>query len=463
MADRSGRELVVRMLAEELREHLPVEDHKYPVGHLFSIAEVCSRKPERLTALLRVVESVEQGSRPMAALRDLVRGMTTLELWSPETRAELFSLLSGVVVPDIEHVYLVVGGSLAPRLRGHTTYAEVFRTLEALNARPDGVPRSLLFVEHVAARVRTELAVRLHRWADRQAAALGLSAELHEARREIRAGGAAPTAHRSIAYAVFQLRREGLTGDAYRLSHWRQLDQSNGWHPVRGADFVGDLDAVKRHVAERVEDFEVDWGGFTPDVHIEFVLPAEILNLDVDQWPWETDAALPEPLGCRYPVVVRSLDRMTTPKYHRSWHLRWERLRSQLDHRGRLDADATCWGGDGSDRSLRALMSSLQRNAAAVSLVLASPPRPESSGRDEVAVALRAGIPVMLWDRAGPAGDFADRARTLLHEVGPHDLLERVRLARTHAFEAGAAGFTVLWDDPSRVVVPVHPAAPEGV
>ncbi|MBY8849120.1 hypothetical protein K7G98_11540 [Saccharothrix sp. MB29] len=158
MADRSGRELVVRMLAEELREHLPVEDHKYPVGHLFSIAEVCSRKPERLTALLRVVESVEQGSRPMAALRDLVRGMTTLELWSPETRAELFALLSGVVVPDIEHVYLVVGGSLAPRLRGHTTYAEVFRTLEALNARPDGVPRSLLFVEPSARAHRTDRA-----------------------------------------------------------------------------------------------------------------------------------------------------------------------------------------------------------------------------------------------------------------------------------------------------------------
>ncbi|WP_306746774.1 effector-associated domain 2-containing protein [Saccharothrix yanglingensis] len=136
VADHSGRALVVRMPAEELRGHLPVEDHEYPVGHLFSIAGVCSRRPERLTALLRVVESVERGSRPTAARRDLVRGMTTLELWSPETRAELFALLSGVVVPDIEHVHLVVGGS-------------------------------------PAARVRTELAVRLHRRADRQAAAPG--------------------------------------------------------------------------------------------------------------------------------------------------------------------------------------------------------------------------------------------------------------------------------------------------
>lgn len=82
LADRSGRELVVRMLGHELREHLPVEDHKYPIGHLFSIAEVCGRRPERLAALLRVVEMVEQDSRPMAALRELVRDMTALDLWS---------------------------------------------------------------------------------------------------------------------------------------------------------------------------------------------------------------------------------------------------------------------------------------------------------------------------------------------------------------------------------------------
>lgn len=463
LADRSGRELVVRMLGDELREHLPVEEHKYPVGHLFSIAEVCGRHPERLTALLRVLELVEQDSRPVAALRELVRDMTTLELWSTEARGELFALLSGVVVPDIEGIYLTVAGPLAPRLRGSTTYQEVFRTLETLNARPDGVPRSLLFVEHIAARVRAELAVRLHRWVDRQAAALDLTAEVTALRWEIRGGGRPSPPRTSDAYVVFQLRREGLGGGVYRLSHWRQLDLSGGWHPVRGADFTGDLGGVKHRVAELVEEIEAEWVGFAPRIHVEFILAGELLNLDVDQWPWETDALLPEPLGCRYPVVVRSLERMAARKYHRSWHLRWERLRSQLDRDGAIAADATCWGRDGSARALRELMSTLQRNDAAVSLVLSAPPSPESRGRDEIAVGLRAGIPVVIWDRAGSDDDFVARARELLHSDRPRDLLERVRLARSDVFEAGGdRGLTVLWDDPSRVVLPAHPTAPEG-
>ncbi|QFZ21970.1 VMAP-C domain-containing protein [Saccharothrix syringae] len=464
LADRSGRELVVRMVGEALREHLPVEDHKYPVGHLFSIAEVCCRRPERLSALVRVLEMLEQDSRPMVALRDLVRDMTTLALWSDEARGEVLALLSGVVVPDIEGVYLAVAGPSAPPLRGSTTYQEVFRTLETLNARPDGVPRSLLFVEHIAARVRTELAVRLHHWVDRQAAALDLAAEVASARWEVREGRVAAPARPSDAYVVFQLCREGLRGDVHRLSQWHQLDLSTGWHPVRGADFTGDLEAVKHRVAEAVEGLEADWAGFAPRVHVEFVLAAELINLDVDQWPWETDAPLPEPLGCRYPVAVRSLERMAARKYHRSWHQRWELLRSQLDRTGAIHEDATCWGGDGSARAVRELMSKLQRDAAAVSLVLSSPPHPESRGRDEIAVGLRAGIPVVIWDRAGSDDGFVARARRLLHEDNPRDLLERVRLARSDVFEAGGdGGLTVLWDDPSRVVLPVHPTAPEGV
>jgi hypothetical protein len=461
LADRSGRELVVRMLADQLREHLPVEDHKHRVGHLFSLAEVCGRHPERLTALLRVLELLEQDSRPVAALRDLVRDMTALELWSPETRGELFALLSGVVLPDIEAVYLAVAGPLAPRLHA-TTYQEVFRTLETLNARPDGMPRSLLFVEHIAARVRAELAVRLHRWVDRQAAAMDLAQEVAAVRREVRGDRPRPP-RTSDAYVVFQLRREGLDDDFYRLSHWRQLDLSDGWHPVRGGDATGDLDRVKRRVAEVVEEIEGEWAGFGPRIHVEFVLAGELINLDVDQWPWETDAPLPEPLGCRYPVVVRSLERMAARKYHRTWHERWARLRAQLDQAGAITAEATCWGRDGSARAVRELMSLLQRDAAAVSLVLGSPPRPESRGRDEIAVALRAGIPVVVWERGGSDDGFVARARELLHSDRPRDLLERVRLARSAVFEAGGdGGLAVLWDDPSRVVLPVHPTAPEG-
>ncbi|WP_406601911.1 VMAP-C domain-containing protein [Lentzea sokolovensis] len=112
-----------------------------------------------------------------------------------------------------------------------------------------------------------------------------------------------------------------------------------------------------------------------------------------------------------------------------------------------------------------------ERRPKLVSLVLSESPQVAKSGRDEVAVGLRAGVPLMVWHREKcDSAEFVAVVEELLHGVDdPHHLLERIRLARATAFEEGAAArhvcgkLTVLFDDPARVVMPVPPAAPEGV
>lgn len=472
LADRSGRNLVARMVCDELREQLPFEEHKHTVGHLFSLAEVCKQHPRGLTAMLQVLERIEQGSRPMAALRAIVAEMTALELLPAEESKRLFTLLQGVVVADIADIYDAVAGPAAPRLREQTTYIEVFRALETLNSDPSGMPKPLVFVEHIAARVRPELAIELRRWVEHQAVRMDLAPELKVVRDDIleTRGPMAPPP-RSDAYLMLQLQREGCTGDRYRLSHWRQLDLSAGWSPHRGGDLVDGLDAMKQHVAALVEEVEADWGQYRPDIHIEFVLPSEIINLDVDQWPWETDTLIPEPIGCHYPVVVRSLDRMVLRKWHRPWHARWEELSTQLTSAGVIERESAFWSRCSTSDGLRELVSNFERKPKLVSLVLSAPPQVEKVGQDEVAVGLRAGVPLMVWHREKcDSAEFVAVVKELLHgEDDPHHLLERIRQARTTAFEEGAAGghvcaeLTILWDDPARVVVPIHPAPPEGV
>ncbi len=471
LADRNGRNTVARMVCSELREQLPFEEHQQAVVHLYSLAEVCAQHPKGLTTLLRVLERIEQGSKPMGAVRAIVAEMTALEILPAEETKRLFTLLQGVVVSDIADIYDAIAGPAAPRLREQTSYREVFRALETLNSDPSGIPKPLLLVEHIAARVRPELAIELRRWVEQQAIRMDLAPELKVVRDN------APETHSSltpppssVAYLLLQLQREGSTGDRYRLSHWRQLDLSDGWTPHRGRDLVDHLEAMKGHVASLIEEVEENWGQYRPDIHIEMILPSEIISLDVDQWPWETDTLIPEPIGCRYPLVVRSLDRMVKRKWHRSWHARWQELLAQLTIGHAIQRDSACWSRSATDSGLRELTSKFERKPKLVSLVLSAPPQVEKAGQDEVAVGLRAGVPLMVWHREKcDSAEFVAMVDELLHgEDDPHHLLERVRLARATAFEEGAARhvcgkLTILFDDPARVVVPVPPAAPEGM
>ncbi|MFD0206176.1 MULTISPECIES: VMAP-C domain-containing protein [Saccharothrix] len=472
LSDRAGRNLVVRMMSAELRETLLVEEHHTAIGHLFNLAEVCQQSPERLSALVRIVSRIDHDTRAMVELRRVVAELTPLDLFPTSDRAKLFTLLAGVVVPDIADIYRVVAGPTAPSLYGPTTYAEVFRVLETLNAGPDGLPRPLVFVEHIAARVRTELAIELHRWNESQAVSMNLLAELTAVRDSLRPEAAQPLTPPpgSPAYLVLRIGGEGPGGKKFRLSSWRQLGEPNPWAPLPGQDVVGTLDEIKWHVAALIEKVEDDWAQYSPDIRIEFVLDYENLNLDVDQWPWENDDDLAQPMGCRYPVVIRSLERMTTRRYHREWRQRWVELSGQLERAAGLAHTSTCRALSGTEEGLRELLTRFNTDRALVSLVLSAPPRPENAGRDEVAAGVKAGVPLMVWHRHDcGTPEFSDAVESVLHGQDELHPLERVRLARNTAYkEAGrrhvGAALTILYDDPDRIVVPSQPGPPrEGV
>jgi hypothetical protein len=215
---------------------------------------------------------------------------------------------------------------------------------------------------------------------------------------------------------------------------------------------------------------ESDWAPYESDIVLEFVLPRELLNLDVDQWQWETESPFPEPVGCRFPVCVRSLDRMIARKWHRQWYIRWKQLKSQVLDKGVISPEAGFWSRPDDEWTLRRLTSYFERVSGVVALVLGAPPAAGVTEFDEVAVGLRAGIPVIVWHRQDCGSEeFVATVKDLLHAEEQGLLLDRVRLVRTNAFaneaEAQHVGnhLAVLWDDPERVVVPDRPGPPEEV
>jgi hypothetical protein len=462
METSQDRNFVVRLLADRLGTIL-IDESPKPHQHILSIVEVAARRPDGLPALLEIVGELDKGTMYLREVERIIAERTALELWPEEEREKLFALLSGMIFTDLVELYRQVGGPSAPELPAETSYREVFLSLETLNADPDGLPKPIVFVEHLASGRRSELAIELRRWSDRQASRLGVITELQKMRRASQAPPPGPPPN-SPAYLVFLLRRVGLTGERYQLCHWHQLDLAEGWHPERGEDFFGSLEEVKVQVATLIESVETKWARYQPDIRIEMVLSGELLNLNVDQWAWEVESPLPPvPIGCRYAFAIRSLERMQAGKWHRSWHARWSVLTGQL----KIGAIAENSGRRAeADGSIRSLVADFENNPDVVALMLSKPPDPDAQhGGDEVLVGLRAGLPIIVWSREDcDSEDFLAAVGDLLHGDGPGSVLQRVRTIRTTAYEshAGHVGhhLALMWDDPERLVVPADLGPP---
>jgi hypothetical protein len=415
---------------------------------------------------------MEQDSKPMTQLRRLVAGMHTLDLFENDDLTRLLELLAGIVVPDIADIYRAVADDDPSGLRRAMNYREVIRELENLNARPDGIPRPIVFIEHLAAKLRKDLALELHRWVDEQAAKRGITAEVEDLREGLRTDPPDDTRPRpgAIAYLVLVLRTEGPTGDSYRLSTSRHLGIDDVWRPLPVGDRIGTLEGIKAHVVNVVEQAERDWAWYGPDIRVEFVLGRDNINLAVDQWPAENDEAVPEPLGSRYPTVVRSLERNSDDKYLRLWRLRWRTLAGQARTRRPVARDGFVRADDAGQDGVQKLRSTLSRRQDVVSLLLSRPPEAHPEPQDEVMAAVKAGVPLIIWHREDCHSDrFVRAVDYLLHdEDDENPFLERVRRARATAFGEShnhnpCGDLTVLYDDPMRRVLPHRASPPEEV
>ncbi|WP_326958153.1 VMAP-C domain-containing protein [Amycolatopsis sp. NBC_01286] len=472
LSDPNSRRLVLRLLSDELGYLLPVNEYSQTNLHLLAIVDSCRQRPDGLLVLLGVLESVEPGTIALTEVRQIILDLTSLQAWTAEERHQLFGLLSGVTASDVTDIYAHVAGTGAPPLPPEASLEQAFLLLETLNCGPDGVPKSLMLVEHVAARLRFDLAAEIRGWVDEKARRMDLVKELEGFRNQIK--GVArlvdPPKPRSEAYLVFLLQPDGPTGDGYLLSHWRQLDVSSGWYPERGPDFFGGFDEVRRKVAELAEKVEGEWAPYDPDIRLDFILSRDLLHLDVDQWQWEVETSIPEPLGCHFPMGVRSLERMKARKWHRAWYVRWKELKAQAGGGGPIALESGFWSPRDEARNLRELTAWFEAKPDLVAFVLSEPPRPFTVESDEIAVGLRAGFPVMVWHREDcRSEEFSHTVKELLHAEDPHHLLERLRLIRLSAFAEGPEGshvgsrLAILWDDPERMVVPQRPTAPEAV
>jgi class 3 adenylate cyclase len=370
-----------------------------------------------------------------------------LDLLPAEELRRIQERLLMITIPQLRTLVHRAAGPGIPPAGGFANAWEAFSYLEEFNAGGDGFPPALMFVELVACQVAGNVSAHLKRWNDDQARRLRLEAQLHARREAI-----VPIPDHSLLYLMIVVELDGIDPVLYRVSHWRQ-DDATVWPPARGETHVVTFDDLEQCVDNLVVNAEKAWSGHAGPVAVEFVLPRALLDLPVHHWHKEHDSGDPRPLCLDYPIVVRSLERMQSPHWHRVWHQRWQILiNDPLTARVHFAQPADT----GEPHRIDAILS----DPRLVLMVLTvAPPRQPRTGADELTAALRSGLPALLWHPEVSPEVLREVVTQLIDDDGLGDLPGRARASRQAAFEVSASFYldiirdlVVLWDDPHRLV-----------
>jgi hypothetical protein len=405
LQDGASRELVVSQIEAWTGERVPADD-------LARLVEVAAGRPAGLATLIDLVGGME-GQTP-----DVRRVGQLYDEW------EAFDLLPNADLVLLREILrdqpVDIGAAVPPHIvsADHDTAWSAFVHLAGYNAGPDGVPPCMAFLERLADQLGSDVAARVRAWNDDVATDLGIMRQL----RTVRDWSGPHADVTSGSSLIVQLEPDPLDADIYRLSHWTRHDPAGG-SVQRGEDSIVTMTDLPARVEELIE--RVDPASASA-VTLEFVVPHTLLDLPFELWSRA-------PAG-DYSVVLRSLERIQSRKWHRPWHERWRHLRQDSSPR-------VFWANE-AEGSARDLADSLAENKDVVCLVLSTPPGQDS--RQELQVALRSGVPVIIWHREDCST-----------ESFLNDLPLRVReLRRRPEVPTGTPppgeNLVVLWDDPER-------------
>ncbi|MFC8868915.1 hypothetical protein ACFUAC_14810 [Streptomyces sp. NPDC057148] len=336
---------------------------------------------------------------------------------------------------------------------------QLFLHVLAWNTQPDGLPPAVLLLDRavpLAAAHGHRAALR--GWVDEWAGRAGLAPELKR-RREARARTVRdPDVPRCLIVAV-EPARDGT--DDVVVRPW--LNTAPGhWDPQPGAPAVTTLEDLGPAVDDALRQGARIWGGpqeaggggqGRPPAYVEFVLPYDLLNHDVASLTYRIGDGRPLPLGLKYGVHLRSLERMRTDDVlvRHQWQERWQALRQHgVGVHGWTEPDA---------RRLDAWQATLAGDTRHTAVVLDAPAG--LSAMEALKAAIAEGIGLAVWDRRGA---FPEERREVVTAVfasvpTPGQIPVAIhRLRRSAELNQQGPGRLLgrhigfFWDDPTRIV-----------
>lgn len=366
----------------------------------------------------------------------------------PEARLrEMRELLRQAPEVPVGRVHRAARGTYERLPLGREDIVAAFDHLVEANARADGLFPFMLYVEYVAALVPSGLGRRMRRWNASVADGLGVLDAL-----ETLTAGLVPVRSgpaEGMAYLAIQIERAD-DGDGYLVSSWTKEDASSPAHPDF-QDFASPDEDLEMTVERVISSGEASLSGVDTPVQLEFLLDRELVDLPVEEFSTHRSSGLPRSLVRHYRMVIRSLERQRDPAIRRVWSRRWRSMR-ETPHECSWHE---CGGMGGlSPADLQDILGRDMAGRVVAVALLDAPRKPEPGIVHSYDVALREGVPAMLWSRsAGAVPALGDLAKQLFAANQLNALAAKIHESRGSLISDGVLLFM---DDPDNVYVPVR-------
>ncbi|MFI9154138.1 hypothetical protein [Streptomyces sp. NPDC053367] len=462
-----------RVLSEQLDTHVDLRGSKQREDVVVLVqAALGVTGGERV--LIDVVQVME-GTSAATELEQLVLSLST-EALPPRLPGPLTprDMDSAIGLLDAAETGLPLGrlrdelaADLQVELPTGLSARQLFAYATELNVQPDGVPPAVLLLDRAAELTRVPgWSHALVTWAEGWAERNGLLAQLEQRRARRAEATPDPTIPRCLVVAV-EPARDG-SGDIV-VRTWLNAVPGH-WHPQPVDPEVTRLDdlaaAVERALKQTMRlsaahDTPPGGSGSSAPPYVEFLLPYDLLNFDVAGLTVRTGDGNPLPLGLKYGVHLRSLERMRADDFlvRAQWKARWHTLQTEgITVHGWRAADA---------QDVGRWQAALAAEPSCTAAVLDAPD--SGAATEALKAAVAEGIGLAVWDRRG---EFPEERREVVAAVfaavqQPARLPGVIHELRRRA-ELDSAGpqlvsrhLAFLWDDPNRLV-DVHTTADHG-
>jgi hypothetical protein len=445
-ADHADRLALVDRVSHRRGVALAVVSVPHERTHLQFLVRACTAE-DCLADLIETIQAEldEQARWRLLQLNDEWDGVAH---FSDHDWLEIKKTLLQVDVTNGNALFHAVQRRYPPPMHCRSVW-HLFAYLAGSNGDDQGVPLFMIFLHMVAYQVESRLNRPLRTLLNRLASDWDITGSFQRAAlRHLRAIG---SGERVAAALLILIDPHPMVPDTYTVTHWY------GWRDdravlVNGGDRVVPRDRLESAVQHIVQDTEDRWPIDDRPLRIEFILPFELLNLPVEHWPKEYDPQDgPVPLYEHYPVVVRSLDRIRNRGRHRVWRSRWRTL----------EESPTLVNCQFAEDVHPRLEQTINLDRRIVAVVLSEPPVSQSSaGMSEIRIAIRTGIPIIIWHRSPHPGVEFRLAVDELFAYGeiaevPDRVFElRLRPPLSDDSRSGSGtgpDLVLLWDDPIRL------------
>ncbi|MGW1209786.1 VMAP-C domain-containing protein [Streptomyces sp. NPDC002499] len=465
LEDQPGRVYFAGLLSERLNHHVDVRGTKQREDAI-ALARAALSVADGRRVLVEVVR-VFEGTPVATRIERLLAPMAASTVWSPLlsgplTEDDIDSALALLTAAEPKLPEVGVRDGLAGELHldlppAHSVI-ELFAHVVELNVQPDGLPPAVLLMDHAAELSSTPgRRLALSTWARRWAERAGLLAELERRRAERATAAIDPTIPRSLVVAV-EPARDG-SGDIV-VRPWLNTVPGR-WQPQPAEPETTSLEglgaAVERALRQVVRLLparhkQPPRGAEPLPPYVEFVFPYDLLNHDVAGLKFRTGDGKPLPLGLKYGVHLRSLERMRTDDalVRSQWLERWDTLQNH---------GVVVHGWRGRDAVLPAeWQATLAAEPSRTAVVLDAPDG--GAATDALKAAIAEGIGLAVWDRRGEFLEERREVVTAVFAAAPASAQIPVAIHRLRrGAELHAEGPLLLgrhiaffWDDPHRLV-----------